>query len=131
MRVTRVDPRVHFALNCRARGCPPLAAWDHATLDEDLERGTATFLTTESHRAEDGREVIVPPLLLWYRGDFGGPAGLRSLLRGHGVLAPDERPRVRFGAYDWTLDVAPFAGARPTGEGIRAARAEGVPLQLD
>jgi hypothetical protein len=131
MRVTQVDPRVHFALNCGARSCPPLAAWNHATLDEDLERATATYLTSESHRAEDGREVRVPRLLLWYRGDFGGPAGLRSLLRRHGVLGPDEHPRLRFGAYDWTLDVALLAGASPLGEGIRAARAEGVPLASD
>lgn len=107
MRVSRVDPRIHFALNCGARSCPPLAAWDGATLDEDLERAATAYLTSESRRVEDGGAVCVPRLLLWYRGDFGGLAGIRSLLRRHGVFGPHERPRLRFGSYDWTLDVAP------------------------
>jgi hypothetical protein len=115
VRVSRVDPRIHFALNCGARSCPPLAAWDRATLDEDLERATSAYLTSESHRAEDGREVCVPRLLLWYRGDFGGLAGIRSLLRRHGVLGLDERQRLRFGPYDWSLDVPSTAEAGPTG----------------
>lgn len=106
LRVSRVDPRIHFALNCGARSCPPLAAWDRATLDRDLERATAAYLTSESHRSADGRAVGVPRMLLWYRGDFGGPAGVRRLLRRHGVLGPDDQPLIRFGGYDWTLDVA-------------------------
>lgn len=115
MRVSRVDPRIHFALNCGARSCPPLAAWEPTTLDEDLERAATAYLTSESRRSEDGREVRVPRLLRWYRGDFGGLAGIRSLLRHHGVLEPDERPRLRFGSYDWTLDVASAAEAHSMG----------------
>lgn len=113
MRVARVDPRVHFALNCGARSCPPLTAWSPGTLDEDLERATAAYLTSESRRAAGGREVRVPRLLLWYRGDFGGPTGVRRLLRRHGLVGPGERPRLRFGPYDWTLDVVPATEASP------------------
>ena len=116
MRVARVEPRIHFALNCGARSCPPLAAWEPATLDEDLERATAAYLTTESRRLEDGREVRVPRLLLWFRGDFGGSGGVRRLLRRHGILRPDERPRLRFGPYDWTIDVASASEAHPMGD---------------
>ena len=122
MRVSRVDPRIHFALNCGARSCPPLAAWDPATLDEDLERATAAYLTTESRRLEDGREVRVPRLLLWFRGDFGGPAGVRRLLRRHGVIGPDDQPLIRFGTYDWTLDVASATEAGSTNEGVAPVR---------
>jgi hypothetical protein len=105
VRVERVDPRVHFALNCGARSCPPLAAWDPATLDADLDRATGAYLAGESARSPDGRELVVPRLLRWYRGDFGGHEGILSLLRRHGVLAAGDSPRLRYADYDWTLDL--------------------------
>jgi hypothetical protein len=113
LRVERVDPRIHFALNCGARSCPPLAAWEPATLDADLERATGAYLVAESARSADGRELTVPRLLRWYRGDFGGRAGILRLLQHHGVLGAGESPRLRFGDYDWTLDLG--APADPAG----------------
>jgi len=110
LRVERPDPRIHFALNCGARSCPPLLTWSPETLDADLERATATYLVSESSRSPDGTEVRVPRLLRWFRGDFGGGAGIRTLLRRHGVLAEGEAPRIRYADYDWTLDV----GGPPT-----------------
>ncbi len=109
LRVERVDPRIHFALNCGARSCPPLAAWHPATLDADLERATAAYVVAESARSADGREVRVPRLLRWYRGDFGGRSGTLALLRRHGVIGPDEAPRLRYADYDWTLDLGDAA----------------------
>jgi len=105
LRVERLDPRIHFALNCGARSCPPLAAWDPGTLDADLERATGAYLVAESARSTDGREVRAPRLLLWYRGDFGGRRGILVLLRRHGILGASEEPRLGYGDYDWTLDV--------------------------
>ncbi len=105
LRVARVDVRIHFALNCGARSCPPLAAWEPATLDDDLERATRAYLVAETRRRDAGRTLLVPRLLLWYRGDFGGSAGVRRLLERHAVIAPGEQPRIRYGRYDWTLDL--------------------------
>ena len=105
LRVERVDPRIHFALNCGARSCPPFAAWQQATLDTDLERATAAYLVAESARSADGGVLTMPRLLRWYRGDFGGRAGFLVMLRRHGVIGPDETPRLRYGDYDWSLDV--------------------------
>jgi hypothetical protein len=105
LRVERVDPRVHFALNCGARSCPPLAAWEPATLDADLDRATSAYLAGESARSADGRELVAPRLLRWYRGDFGGREGILHLLRRHGILAVGGSPRLRYADYDWTLDL--------------------------
>ncbi len=97
-RVARIDPRVHFALNCGVAACPPIAAYDAARIDQQLEQATSSYLRSEVER--DGRGIAVPTLLLWYIGDFGGPPGIRRLLRRHGIEgwgAP-----VRFKRYDWT-----------------------------
>ncbi len=111
LRVERVDPRIHFALNCGARSCPPLAAWEPATLDADLERATGAYLAVESSLSADGSVLTMPRLLRWYRGDFGGRAGILAMLRRHGVIGPDETPRLRYGDYDWTLDIDDTATA--------------------
>jgi Protein of unknown function, DUF547 len=109
LRVGRVDPRIHFALNCGARSCPPFAVWESTTLDADLERATGAYLAAESARSAAGTVLTVPRLLSWYRGDFGGRAGTLALLRRHGLIGPDETPRLRYGDYDWRLDLADAA----------------------
>jgi len=109
-RVRRVDARIHFALDCGARSCPPVRAWDPATLDADLDAATAAYLRANTRLDADGRTLVVPRLLLWYRGDFGGRAGVVALLRRHGLLARGAPPRIRHGAYDWTLDLGTDAG---------------------
>ena len=97
-RVGLVDPRIHFALNCGAASCPPIAAYDPARLDEQLALASASYLGTEAVMDADG--LRVPALLLWYMGDFGGPRGLRGLLRDAGVEG--WQGPIRFSAYDWT-----------------------------
>ena len=97
-RVGRLDPRVHFALNCGAASCPPIAAYEPERLDEQLELATRSFLTSEVRR--DGDVLRVPPVLLWYIGDFGGPRGVRRLLVRAGV--EDASRPLRFSKYDWS-----------------------------
>jgi hypothetical protein len=104
-RVTRLDPRVHFALNCGARSCPPLAAWDPASLDSRLDEAARSYLGSESTVLHAATTVRVPRLLLWYLGDFGGRRGIVELLRRYGIIEPGASPRVTFGDYDWTLAV--------------------------
>lgn len=106
-RVRVPDPRIHFALDCGARSCPPLRTWHPETLERDLEAAAAAYVRAESRRSLDGRTVIVPRLLAWYRGDFGGKQGILRLLRRHAVIDAREAPHIRFGEYDWTLDVEP------------------------
>jgi Protein of unknown function, DUF547 len=112
MRVSRLDARIHFALNCGARSCPPIAAWDPASLDANLERATTAYLAAETARMLDGRQIRVPRLLLWYSGDFGGRRGIMTLLRRHALVGPEEEPGVRYANYDWTMDVSGPAGRR-------------------
>jgi hypothetical protein len=97
-RVERVDPRIHFALNCGVASCPPIAAYSAELIDEQLDRATRGYLQAEIDR--DGRALVVPALLLWYAGDFGGARGIRAFLREHGVQGW-HRP-IRFKRYDWT-----------------------------
>jgi hypothetical protein len=109
-RVADPDARVHFALNCGAASCPAVAAYDAADVDDQLDRAAASYLRSETV-VEDGT-ARVPRLLLWYRGDFGGRSGIRTLLREHGVIDPDATPRIRYREYDWSLALDAFRTER-------------------
>lgn len=115
LRVGRLDPRIHFALNCGARSCPPLAVYEPEHLDIQLDAAAQSYLSSETAVLHGGRTVRVPRLLLWYLGDFAGRAGIARLLGRYGVIDPSAEPRVTFGTFDWTLaDAGPTLRAEPT-----------------
>lgn len=31
--IVKLDPRIHFALNCGSRGCPPVKPYNYQTID--------------------------------------------------------------------------------------------------
>jgi hypothetical protein len=71
-----LDPRVHFALNCGAIGCPPLQprAYRGDSLRIQLDAATRNALALPRHLqflAESGR-VQASSIFQWYSADFGG-----------------------------------------------------------
>ena len=73
--VARVDFRIHFALNCGARSCPPIAFYSVEKLDEQLELATISFLTEETQVDEQNKKIHISRLFLWFLKDFGGTKG--------------------------------------------------------
>ncbi|MWG35477.1 DUF547 domain-containing protein [Halomarina oriensis] len=118
-RVDERDPRIHFAVNCGAESCPPILAYDHEAVDEQLDTATAGYLDGEAEYDADAGVVRVPRLLLWYRGDFGGRAGVLGLLRRYGVIPADATPRIRYRSYDWSLALDRFASEPGSDEAPR------------
>jgi hypothetical protein len=112
-RVRDPDPRVHFALNCGAASCPAIAAYDADALDDQLDLAARAYLdgaVTYDRRTDT---VTVPRILLWYRGDFGGLAGVWAFLDAHDALPPGASAgsRLRHDDYDWSLDLGAFRDA--------------------
>jgi hypothetical protein len=107
-RVAEFDPRIHFALNCGAASCPPVAAYSADRLDEELTLASRSYLGTEVDYALDRGIVRVPQLFLWYYGDFGGRSGMLDLLRRYGDLPADAAPKIRYRSSDWSLDLENF-----------------------
>jgi hypothetical protein len=114
----RLDPRVHFALVCAARSCPPITVYDAAHIDEQLDTAAHTFINiggVEINRAAG--KVWLSRIFQWYASDFGSrPFALgdkRSLLE---FIAPylaseadreyvlRHKPAIQFQPYDWSLN---------------------------
>lgn len=104
-RVSEVDWRIHFALNCGAKSCPPVTYYNVETLDEELEKSAKTYLTKEVEYKKDEDKVYVPALMSWFRADFGGKDGALEIVKKYGLVPQDVNPSVEFLDYNWELDV--------------------------
>lgn len=103
---SRLDPRIHFALNCGARSCPPIHPYGAGELDAELERTTASYLRAETELDRERGRVALPYLMRLYRADFGDPLdfALPRLEPADADWARSRRPRVSFAGFDWTLE---------------------------
>jgi Protein of unknown function, DUF547 len=102
---SRLDPRIHFALNCGARSCPPIRHYAPRELDDQLELATRAYLEQEVSVVEC--RVTLPRLMRLYRADFGRREPqlefaaarvpeVEACLRGQ-----REQVRVGYGRFDW------------------------------
>lgn len=117
------EPRIHFALNCAAIGCPALRAeayqGDH--LEQQLEESTRLFLSDETRNYYSAGRLYVSSIFDWYEEDFEqGWLDVNSLAefmrRYADVLGLDNeaksllsegRLRIRHLRYDWGLNSVP------------------------
>ena len=100
-RVEARDWRIHFALNCGARSCPPIRVYEVERIDAQLDLATASYLEQEVEYDSERGVARVPRLMLWYRGDFGGGSEIREILQEFGCVPEGESFRVRYQGYDW------------------------------
>ncbi len=103
LRVEERDYRIHFALNCGAKDCPPVAIYEADRLEEQLAKGTKRFLTKTSEFDKANREAAVTSLFSWFRGDFGGKGGTKDILKKNGIITSTKGVDLVYKNYDWTL----------------------------
>jgi hypothetical protein len=111
------EPRVHFALVCAAKGCPPLRseAYLGSRLDEQLDNQAKIFLANpEKNRVED-HTVFLSPIFKWYGDDFTKKYGsVLNFVRQYfsqndakslrtATTAQDEF-KIKYTDYDWSLN---------------------------
>mmetsp|Transcript_2781 Transcript_2781/g.4486 ORF Transcript_2781/g.4486 Transcript_2781/m.4486 type:complete len:311 (-) Transcript_2781:390-1322(-) len=89
MAVKTADCRLHFALNCGAKSCPPVKNFTADALEEELRIVALSFFEQDDNvrLGVDSRTLYLSMILSWYRGDFSGrikelPATIVGVLRG-------------------------------------------------
>ena len=108
LRVENPDYRIHFALNCGAKDCPPVAIYNPENLDEQFTKSTALFLKRSSTYNAAENEVMVTSLFSWFRGDFGGKDGVKNILKDQGIIQSVDGVDLEYKDYDWTLALNNF-----------------------
>ena len=101
------EPRIHFALNCASRSCPPLRAEPYvaAKLDTQLDDQGRSYVNTDRGIKASGDAAQLSKIFDWYKEDFGGDAGVTALLNkyrgGKGTFK-----KITYQDYDWGLNEA-------------------------
>lgn len=81
--VNTIDYRIHFALNCGAKSCPPIAFYSPDKLDGQLDMATISFLESETNIDHNKKEIQITRIFKWFVGDFGGKSGIHRILHKH------------------------------------------------
>ena len=105
------DPRVHFAINCSAKSCPPLRSepFKGDILDQQLEDSTRTFINNPKSYRLEGNDLYVSRIFKWFSEDFDNDVFGFFLKYATGELknkleAKSDRINVRYLQYDWSLN---------------------------
>jgi hypothetical protein len=99
--VENIDYRIHFALNCGARSCPPIQIYEPEKIDHQLDLATNEFLKNNTSFSHAKKEMYLSRIFLWYKGDFGGRQGIRKLMED--IFGKEIRDyKLRHQSYDWT-----------------------------
>ncbi len=104
-RLGEVDERIHFALNCGAKSCPPVAIYNAENYEKKVNTVARNFLKRVSTYNKVENKVHTTSIFSWFRGDFGGTNGIRSTLIRYEVLPKESDATIEFEEYDWTLDL--------------------------
>jgi hypothetical protein len=111
-----MDPRIHLALNCASRSCPPIGVYSPERLDGQLELASKNFVNSDVSVDRRNGVVSLSSIFRWYRADFGGQAGVINFLIEHlPTNEPNDRRRswlsdhktgmqFDYHPYDWSLN---------------------------
>lgn len=112
--LTPNEPRIHFALNCGAKSCPPIKVFSAENLNFALDGAVSAFCESEVEINSVTGTITLSKILDWYKVDFGNNMDERLKW-----LLPflDEKKRkemndllscgsykVEFKPYDWSLN---------------------------
>jgi hypothetical protein len=111
------DPRIHFAINCAAKSCPPIRteAFTGEKLDAQLDAQARAFLNgphgARFKRDGDTLTITVTKIMDWFSDDFDKwSGGKAAFIRKY--VSPDKQQLIdqakdidfEFDDYDWALN---------------------------
>lgn len=98
------EPRIHFAVNCAAKSCPPILnkAWTAGNVQANLEARTKAFINDSSFNTISSGAVRISKIFEWYAKDF--PSNIVSYLNKYSKTTIDSGAKVGYNEYDWALN---------------------------
>ncbi len=99
------DPRIHFALVCAAKSCPPLRreAYQSVGLSQQLDDQGRRFLNDPAKNSITKSKAVLSPLFNWYSADFGENGSVTFWVNKYSSSLLTTQP-IQYGEYDWSLN---------------------------
>jgi hypothetical protein len=96
------DARIHFALNCAAKSCPPLhnEAFTESNVQTLLDQRTRQFILSAENQLSP-QSIKVSKIFEWYIKDFGD---LTTFLNSYSTIVIEKNARVIYADYNWKLN---------------------------
>lgn len=105
------DPRLHFAVNCASKSCPPLISepYEGSTLDRQLDDATRAFINDPKSNYLMGNKLYVSRIFKWFSEDFNDDVLGFFLKYAEGdfkkhLEAKKDKLKIVYLSYDWSLN---------------------------
>jgi hypothetical protein len=105
------DPRVHFAINCAALSCPPLASEPYlgGILDRQLDDAARAFINNPQRNYLKGDTLSVSKIFKWFAEDFNHDIIVFFLKYAKQDMkkeleAKRDKIKIKYLHYDWSLN---------------------------
>lgn len=96
----KLDPRIHFTLNCGALSCPPIRFYSVENLETELNIATKAFILGNSKVIHN--QLQTSPIFKWFKADFSGRKGIIEL-RNQFLQKPiKQNIKINYLPYNWT-----------------------------
>eukprot|EP01129_Flabellula_baltica_P017067 TRINITY_DN9343_c0_g1_i1.p1 TRINITY_DN9343_c0_g1~~TRINITY_DN9343_c0_g1_i1.p1 ORF type:complete len:285 (+),score=54.02 TRINITY_DN9343_c0_g1_i1:47-901(+) len=107
-----LDPRIHFALVCGAKSCPPIRVYTPGNCENALNFATRVFCNANVEIVSEKNEIWLSMIMKWYRKDFGTKVELLDFIQEHldeelkdiFVKAREAGATVKHFEYDWSVN---------------------------
>jgi hypothetical protein len=104
------EPRIHFALNCASRSCPPLLAQSFAAdkLDAQLDKMTRGFVNSDNGVEYDAssKTARLSKIFDWYKDDFSKAGGAVAFINKRRPNPIPSDAKITYQDYNWALNEA-------------------------
>jgi Protein of unknown function, DUF547 len=100
------EPRIHAALVCAAKSCPPLRneAFTASQLNAQLNDQMIDFINDQTKNVVKSNGAILSPIFDWYGADFTKTKPLVDWINTYSKTKISPNSKIIFGDYDWGLN---------------------------
>lgn len=97
------DARIHFAVNCAAKSCPPIlnGAFFGKTLDTQLDEVTKKFINNKKYQTITLTNITLSKIFDWYGADFGD---IVTFINKYSNVKVNKSATIAYKDYDWALN---------------------------
>lgn len=97
------DARIHFAVNCAAKSCPPLGnnAFTASNTNRLLEQLTKRFINHAGSNTISSSSLVLSKIFEWYKTDFGD---LTGFIDKYTTVEIPSDVKITYQDYDWSLN---------------------------